>query len=207
MPCAKRYSKEDVNAILYASEGRLSPVSGEPGHALSRHVGVSGLQISDRLVGRTMSSLSRPIVMQATGGAAPANIVRDVWREIDARSGITTTTAQLKKDYNKLVDNSIDNSGAFVDLQQAIIIGRYLLNSSEGQTELAKLDSGTENRVKIVRTLNQLEAVDSAWKMNYAGSSGIDNDITHLRDIRTAFMLVDRLDANTIHIQTFYPIK
>jgi hypothetical protein len=210
MPCARKYSKEDVNAILQASEGRRSPVSGEPGHALSRHVGVNGLQISDRLRGTVMTSASRPMVMMPTGGGADASTVRAVWREIDARNGITTTTNQLKKDYRKLVENYIDDSGAFVDLQQAIIIGRYLLNSSDGQAELAKLDAGTETRIKIAKSLHQIEAVDGAWKMNYAGmptAGNRENDITHLEDIRTAFMLVDRYDAGNIHIQTFYPIK
>jgi hypothetical protein len=209
MPRKKSYTLEEVNAILRASDGRLSPVTGEPGHALSKHVGVGGLQLSDRLRGTAMSSPSRPIVMDVDGRTAPETVYRDVWREIDARNGIQSTTKQLKSDYRKMVENYVEKSGSFIDAQQAIRIGRHLLNSPAGQAELARLDAGTD-RVAITQSLNLIESTDGAWKMNFAGmptAAHPENDISHLVDFNQAFMLVDRLDLDAIHIQTFFPMK
>lgn len=200
MARARRYSREDVNEILQESEGRRSPVSGEPGHALSKHVGVAGYQISDRLRPELgASSTTRPIIMYERGGIASEPDTRQVWREITP----TATTKQLKAEYRRMFEDYVTRSGSFLDLQQAIIVGRYLLNAAGGQAELAKLDAGTEDRVAIELSMNAVEWVYGAWKMNYACHG---NDVTHLEDFKKAFMLVDRISTGGIHIQTFFPV-
>ena len=200
MARARRYSRDEVNAILNESEGRLSPVSGEPGHALSRHVGVGGYQISDRLRPELgASSTTRPIVMHPSGKIASEADHREIWRNLTP--GVTTKA--LKAEYRRMYENYVTRSGSFLDLQQAVIVGRYLLNAAGGQAELAKLDSGAEARVAIELSMNAVEWIYGAWKMNYACHG---NDITHLEDFSKAFMLVDRLDADRIHVQTFFPV-
>ena len=200
MARAKRYSRDEVNAILQESEGRRSPVSGEPGHALSRHVGVGGYQVSDRLRPELgASSATRPIVMHPSGKIASETDHREIWRNLTP--GATTRT--LKAEYRRMYENNVSRSGSFLDLQQAVIAGRYLLNAAGGQAELAKLDSGAEHRVAIELSMNAVEWIYGAWKMNYACHG---NDVTHLEDFSKSFMLVDRLDTGGIHIQTFFPV-
>lgn len=199
MARAKRYSKDEVNAALQESEGRRSPVSGEPGHALARHVGVGGYQISDRLRPELgSSSTTRPIVMHPSGKIASETDHREIWRSLTPGA----TTKSLKSEYRQMYEDYVTRSGSFLDLQQAVIVGRYLLNASGGQAELARLDSGAEDRVAIKLSMNAVEWIYGSWKMNYACHG---NDITHLEDFSKAFMLVDRLDGG-IHIQTFFPV-
>jgi hypothetical protein len=200
MPRAKRYTRDDVNAILHESEGRRSPVSGEPGHALSRHVAVDGYQISDRLRPELgASSRTRPIVMHPSGVIASEADHREIWRGLTP--GVTTKT--LKGEYRRMYEDYVMRSGSFLSLAQSVIVGRYLLNASAGQAELVKLDSRAEDRVAIELSMNAVEWIDGAWKMNYACHG---NDITHLEDFSKAFMLVDRLEHDKIHVQTFFPV-
>ncbi|WP_305907354.1 hypothetical protein Q9L42_016355 [Methylomarinum sp. Ch1-1] len=200
MARARKYSRQDVNDILYASERRLSPVSGERGHALEKHVGVGGLQISDRLRGTLTTSTTRPLVMDEFGKVRPEAEHRDIWRRLTPGS----TTKQLKQDFRTNIENFVSRSGSFIDLQQAIIVGKYVLNCQEGQAALAKLDQGLENRVAVTVSMHSLEWTQGAWKMNFASR---ENDITHEEEFGKAFMLIDKLDLDQIHIQTFFPLK
>ncbi len=206
MARARNYTKQEVNDILYASERRLSPVSGERGHALEKHVGVGGLQISDRLRGTLTTSPTRPLIMDEFGKVRPENEHRDIWRSLTPGA----TTKELKQDFKNNIENYVNRSGSFTDLQQALIVGKYLLNSPEGQTALAGLDQmavtvgSKQSRVSVVVSMNRLEWIHGAWKMNYACHG---NDITHEEDFSQAFMLIDKLDLDQIHIQTFFPIK
>lgn len=200
MARAKKYTKQDVSDILYASERRLSPVSGERGHALEKHVGVGGLQISDRLRGTLITTPTRPLIMDEFGKVRPESEHRDIWRSLTP----SATTKQLKQDFRTNIENFVSRSGSFIDLQQAIIVGKYALNSQEGQAALTELDQGVQDRVAVTVSMHKLEWVHGAWKMNYASHG---NDITHEEDFSKAFMLIDKLASNQIHIQTFFPIK
>lgn len=200
MACAKSYSKDAVNQLLVASEGRASPVSGETGHGLGKHVGVKGYQISDRLTGNLKSDATHPIIMDPTGKMRPESEHRDIWKSLNP--GMNTKGS--KSAFRENVENWVSRSGAFMDRPQAINVGKYMLNSTDGQSKLAELDGG-EDRVAISMSLNGLDMMGiDAWKMYYADH---DNDITHLEDFSKAFMLVDKLPTGTIHIQTFFPIK
>ena len=199
MPLAHAYSKQDFSDLLLASEGRNSPVSGEPGHCMSLHIGQSGLQISDRLVNKLSSDANHPIIMGPAGSVVPENQSRDIWRTLNPGSN----TAQLKGAHSNLIDNAKSNSGSFLDLQQALMVGRYVLNCALGQTELAKLDAAT-TRVSIRTNLNAFMSAEGTWKMYFAST---DEDVTHVADFNQVFMLVDKIDAGTLHLQTFYPIK
>lgn len=200
MVYARQYSKPELNSILINSEGRLSPVSNEPGHAFSKHVGVSGQQISDRLVGKLKSDRTHPIVMDSQGRISSETDHRDIWKALNPNMN----TRKAKSDFRTYVENWVTRSGSFLDRPQAINVGRYMLNSQAGQAELAKLDS-SENRIGIQMFLNQLDMIRrDAWKMYYAEHG---NDITHLETFSKAFMLVDKLSSGGIHIQTFFPIK
>jgi hypothetical protein len=203
MPVTRKYTLADVNEILTQSEGRNSPTSGEPGHTLHLHVGASGLQISDRLMGSVKSDATHPIIMGPGGAIAPEATHRDIWKSLNP--GLNTKGA--KSAYDQNLDNSKSNSGAFIDRQQAIAVGRFMLNSAEGQTKLGELDGGA-NRASMKMTLSMLEmSWKDAWKMYFASGDGAGGDITHLETFTQAFLLIDKLNANTIHIQTLYPIK
>ncbi|MDA1076387.1 MAG: sigma factor-like helix-turn-helix DNA-binding protein [Proteobacteria bacterium] len=90
MPRARQYTKDDVNRILMHSEGRASPVSGESGHALGKHVEVSGYQISDRLVGSFGgNSLDFPIIVEPTGAVATEADHRAIWKEKHIHEGMS----------------------------------------------------------------------------------------------------------------------
>ena len=137
--------------------------------------------------------------MYERGGIATEADHREIWRSLTPGA----TTKQLKAEYRAMYENYVKRSGSFLDLQQAIIVGRYLLNAAGGQAELAKLDAGSEDRVAIELSMNAVEWIYGSWKMNYACHG---NDITHLEDFSKAFMLVDRIDAGGIHVQTFFPV-
>ncbi|ATG92155.1 MULTISPECIES: hypothetical protein [Methylomonas] len=200
MARARKYSKQEVHAILTTREGLLSPVSNEPSHILSLHVGVSGLQISDRLMGTLKSDSTHPIIMGPTGSIRPESEHREIWKALNPGMN----TQQAKNAFGSFIDNSKDNSGSFLDVQQAVVVGWFLLNSDEGQVELAKLD-GASNRVKISKSLDRLEFVrENAFKMNFASK---DSDITHLEDFSQAVMIVDKLPMDGIHVQTLYPVR
>jgi hypothetical protein len=83
-------------------------------------------------------------------------------------------------------------------------VGWFLLNSDEGQAQLANLDGGAD-RVKVSKSLDNLEFVrENAFKMNFASK---DSDITHLEDFSKAIMIIDKLPMDGIHVQTLYPVK
>ena len=206
----KKYTKDDLIAILQASEGRLSPVSNEPGHALALHVTADAKAVTARLT-VDLSKSTRPIIMGPTGAIAPEPLVRDVWKEMSVREGgVAPNTNQIKAEYKKAYANNVPNSGTFMDLQQAGLIGRYVLNSAEGKAELAKLDNNTAARVSIEVSMSKFETTSAeGWKMFYAGSGTAKSEAGHVADIGSVFMLVDRLgpDPDGMHVQTFYPRK
>ncbi len=203
MSRAKKYTKDEVIAILEQSEGRLSPVSHQPGHTLAQHVLIADHHLTDRLVAKLgISSPNRPIIVTPSGTVADKATHREIWKEINP--GLNSATAN--KDFETMYQDCVGKAGAFRDLQQAGIIGRYVLNSSTGQTELAKLDaaaSGTYLRVKIVVSMHLLESVEGNWKMRFAEKG---NDLPHLKEFNEAWMFVDKLEPEGIHIQTFFPV-
>ena len=144
--------------------------------------------------------------MDEFGKVRPENEHRDIWRSLTPGA----TTKQLKRDFKNNIENYVSRSGSFTDLQQTLIVGKYVLNSTEGQTALSNLDQTTiavgtkESREAITVSMHRLEWVLGAWKMNYAS---MENDITHEEDFSKVFMLIDKLDPDQIHIQTFFPIK
>ena len=204
MPVTKKYSLDDINQILQQSEGRQSPVSHEPGHALNLHVGVSGHGISDRLLNTVQTDATHPLILDAQGAIASEATHRNTWK--NRNPGMTTQDS--KNDYRQMIANSKSRSGAFLDRRQAIAVAKHMLNSSEGQAKLQELDGG-QDRVALKLSLSQLElSWQDAWKMSYAEQAGgANSDITHQTDFSQAFMLIDKLDANNIHVQTLYPIE
>src|SRR5581483_3519018 len=102
--------------------------------------------------------------------------------------------------------DSVPRAGAFVDLQQAGILGKFALNSPAGQAQLAELDAaraGTPKRVKIEYGVNTLHNVQGEWRMRYAERG---NDIPVQVAFSQVWMLVDKLEPSGIHIQTFFPV-
>ena len=201
MARAKQYTKQEVLNILTTREGLASPVSGEKSHIFSLHVGVEGLQISDRLMGTLNSDASHPIIMGPKGSILPEVDHRNLWKSLNPGMN----TKQAKSAFSSFIDNSKTNSGSFVDKQQAIVVAKVMLNSPEGQTQLGLLDSGAKNRVFFKLSLDMLR--DNGFQMNFAGSGGGNDDITHLEYFNQAGIVIDRLDPDGIHVQTLYPIK
>lgn len=204
MPYERQYTKQEVSDILRLSEGRSSPVTTQPGHCMSLHVGQSGLQVSDRLRGEIVSDAQHPIIMGPTGTVLPESQSRNIWRSLGPPG---TTTNQLKSAYKNNIDNGVQRSGSFRDAQDALTLARYALNSTTGQAELRRLDTDpTTNRIFITVSVSAIQSLHSAWIMKYADS---DNDVTHDEQIKSVFMIVDRYadPASEIHIQTFYPVK
>jgi hypothetical protein len=203
MPRAKRYTKDEVIAILEQSEGRLSPVGHQAGHTMAQHVLIADHHLTDRLIATLgTSSPNRPIIVTPGGTVADKLTHRTIWKELDP----TLTTAVANKSYSDLYEDCVGKAGAFRDIQQAGIIGRYVLNSTTGQTELAKLDAapaGTQLRVKIVVSMNLLENTQGDWLMRFAEKG---NDLPHLKVFTQAWMFVDKLEPEGIHIQTFFPV-
>jgi len=197
----RNYTKADFIKIVYESEGRLSPVSNEPGHTLKQHLLIADHHITDRIIPNLGSTTpTTPIIVDEHGKVASELLHREIWKELDS----TLTTSQAKNNFRKLYLDAPKCAGAFLDIQQIGTIGKYVLNSTEGQEALGKLD-GTETRVSVKKSLNWLDnTTGTGWKMRF---SSLDNDITHLTDFNNVFMLVDKLPNDEIHLQTFYPIK
>ncbi len=197
----RKYSKSDFEKIVYESEGRLSPVSNEPGHTLKQHLLIADHHITDRIIPMLGSTTpTTPILIGPDGKVAPEIVHREIWKELDS----TLTTSQAKQKFRKLYIDAPKCAGAFLDMQQINTIGKFVLNSPEGQDALEKLD-GTETRVSIKKSLNWLDSTTGAgWKMRFSSQG---NDITHLTDFSKVFMLIDKSINDEIHLQTFYPIK
>jgi len=230
MPCARHYTFTDVNRILQESEGRSVQPGRPAGHALGLHVEAGGLDISDRLL-RTGAAVGTPTRWRTgrdangnrplTGSLEHHNLTSRVNRyilggptgamseTIDVwAAGATLTNRQRRTheaNFKRIFANEKSSSGAFVDRQQAILIAKFLLNSTDGMAQLDLLDNGSQQRVKLE------SAVPATLKGNavmvyYAGTRAGDSDITTQRPISSAVMIVDRLTADEIHIQTFYPV-
>lgn len=212
MPAARIYTLFEVDDILMASEGRLSPVSLQPGHAMNLHVNARGEQISDRLM-RTgaSSSYGRGFIVGANGEIANENQTKQSWASFDNMASVSTgapvTAAQRNAAYRQNMGSSVATSGAFADRQDAIQVARMLLNSAAGQTELAKLDSGAEQRVVInmpVPVLPNGSPANMYLARRAAAMPGAD--ITGLTTVTSATMIVDRQATGDIHVQTFFPV-
>lgn len=212
MPAARIYTLFEVDDILMASEGRLSPVSLQPGHAMNLHVNARGEQISDRLM-RTgaSSSYGRGFIVGANGEIANENQTKQSWASFDNMASVSTgapvTAAQRNAAYRQNMGSSVATSGAFADRQDAIQVARMLLNSAVGQTELAKLDSGAEQRVVInmpVPVLPNGSPANMYLARRAAAMPGAD--ITGLTTVTSATMIVDRQATGDIHVQTFFPV-
>ncbi|MEM1434707.1 MAG: hypothetical protein AAGG11_11670 [Pseudomonadota bacterium] len=210
MARTRQYTRDEVLQLLIDSEQRNSPVSGQPGHGLSKHVEVSGYQISDRLVGTFGGdAASFPIIVGPGGAVASAADHRTIWKEAHAHDGKPQlSTKAAKRAQKERFGSPVSRSGAFMDRQYAVVVARFMLNSTEGQAQLLALDNG-EARVPLEMSLNRLDMIDvDAWKMYYADKSDTQagSDITHIETFSRAFMLIDALPGNGIHLQTFYPI-
>ncbi|HVL01137.1 MAG TPA: hypothetical protein VM553_15070 [Dongiaceae bacterium] len=201
MPRKKTYDKDEVIDILYASEGRPSPINGAPGHSLSLHVNIAmpSDRLSNRLQNRDHPNL--PIIMTERDGIADKNTHKDIWKELNPH----LSTKVLKGQYDKHIDNHKNESGAFMDLQQAADACVLALNSPAVQTLLGQLDSGTQTEFREEITLPTSD--DKAWKMRYAGFGQNANDQNKMTDIESVFLFVQAMAPDTIHIQTFYPIR
>ncbi len=201
MARVKKYTKNDVIAILEQSEGRLSPVSYQPGHTLARHVLIGDLQLSDRLRATLPPPIpGRPILVDPSGKVVNKALHREIWKETNP--GLNSKTANA--DFDRIfVGDSVPKAGAFTDLQQAGVLGRFALNSTNGQAKLAELDAGTSNRVEIEYSVINLHNMEGEWRMRYVEKG---NDIPSMTIFTKAFMLVDRLEPDLIHIQTFFPM-
>ena len=197
----RNYSNADFIKIIYESEGRPSPVSNEPGHTLKQHLLIADHHITDRIIPKLGSTTpTTPIIVNEHGKVASEPVHREIWKELDS----TLTTSQAKQLFRKLYLDAPKCAGAFLDIQQIGMVGKFVLNSPEGQDALGQLD-GTETRVSIKKSLNWLDnTTETGWKMRY---SSMENDITHLADFNKVFLLIDKLPNNEIHLQTFYPIK
>jgi hypothetical protein len=201
MPRVKKYTKDGVIAILEQSEGRLSPVSHQPGHTLARHVLIGDLQLSDRLRATMPPPIpGRPILVDPSGQVVNKALHREIWKETNP--GLNSKTANA--DFDRIfVGDSVPKAGAFADLQQAGVLGRFALNSTDGQGKLAELDAGTSQRVEIEYSVADLHNMQGEWKMRYVEKG---NDIASMTTFTKVFLLVDRLDPDMIHIQTFFPM-
>lgn len=212
MPAARIYGLFEVDDILMASEGRLSPVSLQPGHAMNLHVNARGEQISDRLM-RTgaSSSYGRGFVVGANGEIANENQTKESWKNFDNLASVSTTatpTAQQRnRAFRQNMGASVPTSGAFADRQDAIQVARALLNSAVGQTELAKLDSGAEQRVVINLAVPALPNGSPATMYLARRAANVPGgDITGLTTVTSATMIIDRQATGEIHVQTFFPV-
>jgi len=113
--------------------------------------------------------------------------------------------SELELDYTFDFEGA-EFSGAFADRQQAVQIACDLLNSSDGQSALARMDLDIRcKRVEIKMSVpNVIKNV--AVKIHLSSRDTLGGDTPVLTDIREAFMVVDRLNTGDIHIQTFFPI-
>ncbi|MBY0396421.1 MAG: hypothetical protein K2X91_08125, partial [Thermoleophilia bacterium] len=144
---------------------------------------------------------NRPILVGPDGKVVDKAAHREIWKE----TNVGLNSKQANADFDAMfVGDSVGRAGAFLDLQQAGILGKFALNSAAGRAELAKLDAGTDARVTISYDLLNLTNVDGEWKMRYAEKGG--NDVASIQSFSKVFMLVDRLDPDGIHIQTFFPV-
>lgn len=212
MPAARNYGLTEVDNILMASEGRLSPVSLQPGHAMNLHVNARGEQISDRLM-RTGASSShgRGFIVGSNGEIANENQTKRSWENFDnlasVSTGVTPTAQQRNATYRQNAGSSVSTSGAFADRQDAVQVAQTLLNSAVGQAELAKLDNGTERRVAITLPIPALAHGAPATMYVARRAANLPGaDITSLTNVTSATMIVDMQLNNQIHIQTFFPV-
>lgn len=212
MPAARIYGLFEVEDILMASEGRLSPVSLQPGHAMNLHVNARAEQISDRLM-RTgaSSSYGRGFIVGANGEIANENQTKRSWESFDnlgsVSTGATASGQQRTRAYRQNMGASVPTSGAFADRQDAVQVARILLNSGVGQTELAKLDSGAEQRVVINLPVPGLaNGTPATMYLARRAANLAGGDITGLTTVVSATMIVDRQATGEIHVQTFFPV-
>lgn len=204
MPCARQYTINEINDILQQSEGRLSPVSNQPGHALHLHVDARGEQLSDRFLRPSASAVGRAYIVGEHGEIATAAETRAAWNDYAAATGgAQMNRATFNREFERWVPRLPAASGAFADRQDAIAVATHVLNSALGQGELAALDAGTRNRVQI----------QSPVPPQVNGGTGVQmylseavNSIPRIVPVRQVFMLVDRLGVGGIHVQTFYPV-
>jgi hypothetical protein len=201
MPRAKKYTKDEVIALLQQSEGRLSPVTHQGGHTLEKHVLIGDQQLTDRLIPTLgPANSNRPILVDPSGNVVSKALHVEIWKE----THVGLSTKQAKKDYEALFEgDAVAKAGAFADLQQAGVLGKFALNSTVGQAELAKLDDGTNDRITIDYSVDMLHNVEGEWRMRFVCKG---NDIPAMVPFTKVFMLVDKLDPEGIHIQTFFPV-
>ena len=201
MATKKRYSKEEVIKIVYESENRASPENSQPGHTLKQHLLISDQSLTDRIIPKMGSNDGRtPILIDPDGKMVSKDDHKTIWQTNDP--GISNN--QFRTAFRNLFENAPQCAGAFEDIQDIGVIGKYVLNSQEGQDKLAQLDAGA-TRIRIKHSLRWLDRIDGAFKMRVQ-TRGVTSDIC-IEDVCEVFMMVDKINANAIHIQTFYPIK
>lgn len=201
----KIYALQDATDLIYNSEGRPSPKSGEPAHTLAQHVGGDDSKSGGRLKTAVQSSGAAPIIINpATGAMATKAQTVGIYTS----AGLSPSKTQAGKAYDAAVTPGKDAAGAFLDIQQAASVLQYALNSPEGQAALGKLDGGSGREFFTVSVLDWSMPRNDCWKMwcAYMGAGGDDmSDMTHLEDFKVVTVGIDKLDPDLVHLQTFYP--
>jgi hypothetical protein len=190
-----------VIAILQQSEGRSSPATHQGGHTLEKHVLIGDQQLTDRLIPTLgAANPNRPILVDPSGKVVSKADHLEIWKE----TNVGLSSKQAKKDYADLFEgDAVGKAGAFADLQQAGVLGKFALNSTDGQARLTELDNGTKDRVTIEYPVSTLHNVEGEWRMRYVEKG---RDIPAMVPFTKVFMLIDKLDPDGIHIQTFFPV-
>ena len=189
MALAREYYPSEVMTILRESDHRNSPFNGAPGHCLSKHVLIS----TAGLVGRHGGG----------GGDVPVR------------------KATAFKNFQ------VPGGGTALSSDMALVV-THVLNSPHGQAALASMDAGTNRRVSIVGqtptqlfgsaqlgdiAVRQSERIGSANAFNHAPAK--QHGVTHNENLNARiqggamnmWVLVDRIDANNIHIHTASPCE
>lgn len=207
MPRRRIYSEAETLALMIASEGRNSPTSGQPGHTMQQHVGGSSAQTSSRLMASVSSSPGAPIIMGPTGAMADKATTLAVYKSVTP--GLSTN--QAKQAYDSMFEAGKKNAGAFLDQQQAARALAYALNHADGQAALGRIDAGAQREFfPVAMGVWTIAGRVDARKMYCASLSTAlapTSDIPHLEDFASVMVGLDKLDPDSLHLQTFYPMK
>jgi hypothetical protein len=193
MALRREYYPSEVLTILRESDSRNSPFNNAPGHCLSAHVLIS----TDGMIARH-------------GGVGP---------------GAKPRTATAFKRF--IVPASATAPASAASSSDMALAATHILNSPHGQQALAALDAGTARRVSIVGppptqllgstalgdiSVRQTTRIGSVNAFNAALVK--TNGVTHNENMavrlngggQNIWMLVDRIDADRIHIHTCSPV-
>lgn len=187
MALAREYYPSEVLTMLRESDHRNSPFNGAPGHCLSQHVLISTADLIDRHGG--------------PGGAVPVRKAT-AFKNFKVPGGSTSTSSDM-----------------------ALVVA-HILNSPDGQAALAALEAGTFRRVSVVgptpsQVFGSAQFADMGVRQSerigspnaFRNALAKQNGVTHNQNMNVRigsgamnmWILVDRIDANRIHIHTASP--